>query len=128
MRTLLVVVAVLFALSCTEETTERIVTTTTTTDNQSVCSTQAWPYRLRSCQRIQYREHSTQDISATAWNLERTAKISPYLRIAFVNYSGYVTGPIATDLPAELPAQAGWSNTCRVGLSPTGDPRLFTAH
>ena len=25
---------------------------------------------------------------------------------------------------------AGWlgSNTCRVGLSPTGDPRLFTAH
>ena len=46
----------------------------------------------------------------------------------FGDFVAYVTAPIATDLPAELPAQAGWSNTCRVGLSPTGDPRLFTAH
>ena len=49
MRTLLVVVAVLFALSCTEKTTERIVTTTTTTDNQSVCSTQACTGGLSVC-------------------------------------------------------------------------------
>ena len=46
----------------------------------------------------------------------------------FGDFVAYVTAPVASDLPAELPAQAGWSNTCRVGLSPTGDPCLFTAH
>ncbi len=53
----------------------------------------------------------------------------------FGDFVAYVPAPVASDLPAELPAclpdrqaQAGWSNTCRVGLSPTGDPRLLTAH
>ena len=62
----------------------------------------------------------------------------------FGDFVAYVAAPITTDLPAELPAclppaspasagrdrqaQAGWSNTCRVGLSPTEVPRLSTAH
>lgn len=50
MRTLLLVVAaVLFALSCTEETITESITTTTTTDNQSVCSTQACTGGLSVC-------------------------------------------------------------------------------
>ena len=36
----------------------------------------------------------------------------------FGDFVTYVPTPIATD----------WSETCRVGLSPTEDPRLFTAH
>ena len=46
----------------------------------------------------------------------------------FEGFVTYVSTPVASDLPAELPAQAGWSSSCRVGLSPTGDPRLFTTH
>ena len=41
----------------------------------------AQPHRLRSSQRIQYRENSTQDIPAKVWNLARSARLSPYLRI-----------------------------------------------
>ena len=36
----------------------------------------------------------------------------------FGDVVAYVAAPVATD----------WINPCRVGLSPTGDPRLCTAH
>jgi len=36
----------------------------------------------------------------------------------FGDFVAYIPAPIATD----------WSNRCRVGISPTEDPRLFTAH
>ena len=69
--------------------------------------------------------------SAPALQFSRLAQRSLTLRPAYSRgrratlYTGgfgdvvtYVTAPVATDC----------SNICRVGLSPTEDPRLFTAH
>ena len=69
--------------------------------------------------------------SAPALPFSRPAQRSLTLRPAYspsrlaTLYTGgfgdvvaYVPAPVATD----------WSNSCRMGLSPTEDPRLFTAH
>jgi hypothetical protein len=43
------------------------------------------------------------------------------MTLSIVGFDDLVTSFVAT-------IATGWSDPCRVGLSPTGKPRLYTAH